>query len=156
MCARALVWKFGNVFCLAPTCQVLRHKAVEKFQIDMRSDGACRIDDLIRLIWWERWIHCSVEDLKTIENNDEKGRFVVDVNDGTIRCTQGHSIKTITDHHLRQIPLHLAEGFACWHGSGLSSWHWLCLLAWPRTGLNWPRTGLNWPRTGHELAMNWP
>ena len=106
-----------DAICMVSPCQVLRHAADYKFQLAVRSDGACRIVDIIKLIWWERWIDCNVEDLKTIEQNDDKGRFVVDLNDGTVRCTQGHSIKTVTDDHLRPIPVHLAEDFRCWHGT---------------------------------------
>lgn len=96
---------------------MLRH-AAKDFNIEVRSDGACRTEDIIRLLWYERWVECSVVDLKTIVDNDAKGRFILDVDSHTIRATQGWSVKMdVTDEHLWPIPVDLAEKLCCMHGT---------------------------------------
>ena len=102
---------------LVPLHQVLRH-AAKDFNLEVRSDGACRVRDIVKLLWYERWVYCTVADLRTIVDKDQKGRFVLDVDDGTIRATQGWSEKMgVTDEHLRPIPLDIAEELCCMHGT---------------------------------------
>ena len=100
-----------------PIRQVLRH-AAKDFNLQVRSDGACRTQDIIKLLWYERWVYCTVADLRTIVDNDQKGRCILDVNIGTIRATQGWSEKMgVTDEHLQLIPVDIAAGLCCMHGT---------------------------------------
>jgi len=102
---------------VVPIDQVLRHSAKD-FNLEVRSDGACRVQDIVKLLWYERWVYCTVADLRTIVDNDQKGRFALDVGAGTIRATQGWSEKmAVTDDHLRPIPLDIAEQLCCMHGT---------------------------------------
>ena len=59
------------------------------FNLEVRSDGACRVQEIVKLLWYERWVRCTVVDLRAIVDNDQKGRFALDVGAGTIRATQG-------------------------------------------------------------------
>ena len=51
-------------------------------------------------------------------DNDQKGRFRVDVDAGTLCATQGWSEKMgVTDKHLKPIPLDIAEKLCCMQGT---------------------------------------
>ena len=95
--------------------QVLRHGG-ETCGLSVRSDGGV---DLIEMLQYleKRGFTTNVEELLTIEHNDEKGRFIIDLSEQVIRCSQGHSMKIVTDDHLVPVPLWAAQKLPCIHGT---------------------------------------
>ena len=111
-CCFLLLWTFYSFIPRTLSIlQVLRHGAKDKYGLEIRSDGACRIEDIT---WLTK---CSAQDLQTIVHNDEKTRFIVDQREEVIRCAQGHAINSVSDEHLIPIPLWAAERLACIHGT---------------------------------------
>lgn len=89
--------------------QALRHDGPKRYGLTMGNDGSVPIASILELA------NCSEHELRTIVQDDEKTRFIM--HDGVIRCSQGHSIKSITDDHLIPVPLWFAERLPCIHGT---------------------------------------
>ncbi|XP_024539348.1 putative tRNA 2'-phosphotransferase isoform X2 [Selaginella moellendorffii] len=89
--------------------KILRHEAAT-FNLDLRSDGYCKVDELLKIGMKTRagipLSSHSVEEVLQAVKQDNKQRFSTTREDGTlyIRANQGHSIKEVlSDHLLREI-----------------------------------------------------
>ena len=95
--------------------QVLRHEG-EACGLSVRSDGGVDVIETLQYLD-KKGFTTNVKELLTIERNDEKGRFIIDLSEQVIRCSQGHSMKIVTDGHLVPVPLWAAQKLPCIHGT---------------------------------------
>lgn len=80
---------------------VLRHEP-EKLSLFIDKEGWVYMDDLVSAMSLYGF-QISINNLRELVGNDEKGRFEIDSTDTRIRATYGHSI-SVTIHHLLQEP----------------------------------------------------
>ncbi|KAJ4775206.1 tRNA 2'-phosphotransferase 1 [Rhynchospora pubera] len=102
--------------------RILRHMASE-LNLNMRSDGYVRVDDLLKLnIQTFAKIPLkshTVEEVKEAVRRDNKQRFSLLEENGQlfIRANQGHTIKAVESEHLLKPILSAEEVPVCVHGT---------------------------------------
>eukprot|EP00262_Sarcandra_glabra_P017467 TRINITY_DN5998_c0_g1_i1.p1 TRINITY_DN5998_c0_g1~~TRINITY_DN5998_c0_g1_i1.p1 ORF type:complete len:289 (-),score=32.18 TRINITY_DN5998_c0_g1_i1:33-785(-) len=102
--------------------RILRHMASE-LNLDMRSDGFVKVDDLLQLNMTTyanvRLKSHTVDDIREAVRKDNKQRFSLleENNELWIRANQGHSIPTLSSESLLTPILSADEVSVCVHGT---------------------------------------
>ncbi|OVA00128.1 Phosphotransferase KptA/Tpt1 [Macleaya cordata] len=102
--------------------RILRHMASE-LNLEMRSDGYVRVDDLLKLNL-KTFANIplrshTIDDIREAVKNDNKQRFGLLEENGEllIRANQGHTIETIESESLLKPILSAEEAPVCVHGT---------------------------------------
>jgi 2'-phosphotransferase len=112
---------------------ILRHKAKD-FGLEIDPSGWIKVDDIINLKNPKK-IFLSLDIIKDIVKNDEKGRYELSSNSSTfyIRAVQGHSIKSVSNEEaLKKLNINEIFNFSCVvHGTYFNNWELI-----KKSGLN--------------------
>ena len=112
---------------------ILRHKAKD-FGLEIDPSGWIKVDDIINLKNPKK-IFLSLDIIKDIVKNDEKGRYELSTNSSIIyiRAVQGHSIKSVSNEEaLKKLTISEIFNFSCVvHGTYLKNWELI-----KKSGLN--------------------
>ena len=112
---------------------ILRHKAKD-FGLTIDPSGWIKVDDIINLKNPKK-IFLSLDIIKEIVKNDEKGRYELSSNSSIIyiRAVQGHSIKSVSNEEaLKKLNINEIFNFSCVvHGTYFNNWELI-----KKSGLN--------------------
>ena len=112
---------------------ILRHKAKD-FGLTIDPSGWIKVDDIINLKNPKK-IFLSLDIIKDIVKNDEKGRYELSSNSSIIyiRAVQGHSIKSVSNEEaLKKLNINEIFNFSCVvHGTYFNNWELI-----KKSGLN--------------------
>ena len=104
--------------------QILRHVAVSKFNLTIRDDAFCNLDEVIGTEWLTR-LNCTEEDVRSVVANSDKGRYEIKEehfgSQGTavtlIRAVQGHSIASLDEEKILRRLGNESRDLICIHGT---------------------------------------
>ena len=112
---------------------ILRHKAKD-FGLEIDGSGWIKVDDIINLKNPKK-VFLSLDIIKEIVKNDEKGRYELSTKSSTlyIRAVQGHSIKSVSNEDaLKKMEINEIFDFSTIvHGTYYNSWELI-----KKSGLN--------------------